>query len=250
MIHNLRILVVDDDRRMTNTLSDILRLQGYETTQAFSGLEAIEQVNQGIFDCVLTDIKMSEMDGVELFQELHKYQPGLPVVFMTAYASDDLIQDGLNNGAVGVLNKPIDIHKLLGFLDDLGQEHIVTVVDDDPAFCTTLTEILERRGFRTSKITDPNTDVMKIIEDAQIIILDLKLNHVSGLEVLRQIRIHHPTLPVVLVTGYRVEMDAAIQQAREIINSGCLYKPLVISELVNILAEIQSTHLKGILKAG
>ena len=250
MIQKMRILIVDDDRRMTNTLADILMLQGYSTTEASSGAEAIEKVSQVSFDCVLTDIKMPGMDGVELYRELHRHQPGLPVVFMTAYAANELIQEGMNNGAVGVLNKPLDIHHLLGFLASLGQEHVITVVDDDPVFCETLTEILERRGFRAIKITDPNTEVDKMIADAQVVLLDMKLNHVDGFEVLKGIRANHPDLPVLLVTGYRQEMAGAIQRALELNAYACLYKPLVIPELLDTLAKIQSARLKDAFKKG
>lgn len=248
MIQKLRILIVDDDRRMTSTLADILALQGYEITEAFSAAEAIEKVAQVSFDCVLTDIKMPGMNGVELFQELHKHQPGLPVMFMTAYAADELIHQGLESGAVGVLSKPLDIQQLLEFLAALDQEHIITVVDDDPAFCETLAEILERRGFRVAKVADPHLDIDKMILDTQIVLLDMKLNHVGGYELLKEICLHHPDLPVLLVTGYRQEMAVAIQKALELNAYACLYKPLVIPELLQKLAEIQSARLKELLK--
>jgi CheY-like chemotaxis protein len=248
MNQKLRILIVDDDRRMTSTLADILALQGYEITQAYSAPAAIEKVKQVSFDCVLTDIRMPGMDGVELFQELRKHQPGLPVVFMTAYAAEDIIRQGLESGAVGVLNKPVDIHQLLGFLAALDQEHIVTVVDDDPAFCQTLADILERRGFRVAKIIDPHMEVEKMIADAQIVLLDMKLNSISGYDLLREIRLRHANLPVLLVTGYRQEMSAAIEKALQFNTFACLYKPLVIPDLLQKLAEIRSARMKEFLK--
>jgi CheY-like chemotaxis protein len=244
----LRVLIVDDDPHMTSTLADILELQDYETTQVSSGPEAIEKVKEVSFDCVLTDIKMPGMDGVQLFLELRKHQPGLPVIFMTAYAAGDLIQRGLESGAVGVLNKPLDIHLLLNFLAALDQEHIVTVVDDDLSFCTTLADILERRGFRAAIVTDPHTDVEAIVANAQVVLLDLKLSDVSGLDVLKKIRIHHPELPVLLVTAYRQEMASAIQLAHDIDAFACLYKPLIIPELLQTLAEIRSGRMKHLLK--
>ncbi len=74
----LRILIVDDDRRMTRTLADILSLSGYEATEAFSAEQAIQLAGAQAFDCVLTDFKMPGKNGVELHQELRKVQPGLP----------------------------------------------------------------------------------------------------------------------------------------------------------------------------
>ena len=244
----LRILIVDDDRRMASTLADILELQPYETAQAHSGNEALEKINESRFDCVLSDIKMAGMNGVELFQAIRETQPGLPVVLMTAYATDELIHQGLQSGAIGVLNKPIDIHQLLGFLACVRQEHIVTIVDDDPAFCITLSDILERRGFRVAKITNAETEVAKMLQNSQIMLLDMKLNSRTGYDVLKEIRRSHPELPVLLVTGYRNEMASAIEQALEFGTYTCLYKPLVVSELLETLAQIRSERMKQLLK--
>ncbi len=249
MDNKLRVLIVDDDQLMAITLADILALAGYEPVEAHSGAEALEKVKKSSFDLVLTDIRMPGMDGVQLFQELYKIQPGLPVVFMTAYAANDLIRQGLASGAVGVLNKPLDIQHLLGFLTSLGEERLITVVDDDPDFCDTLAEILQRRGFRVAKVTDPHTEVEKMIEQAQIVLLDVKLNDFTGYEVLKQIRTRHPDLPVLLLTGYRQEMAAVIQQALEFEAYAILYKPLVIPELLKKLSDIQSARLKGFFKA-
>ena len=65
MSENLNILIVDDDRRMAKTLVDILKVKGFETESAHSGSEAMDKVKEGHFDCVMTDIKMPEMNGVD-----------------------------------------------------------------------------------------------------------------------------------------------------------------------------------------
>ena len=90
MDRQLRILVVDDDRRMTKTLVDILRVKGYDPEPAHSGEEALEKIRGSQFDCLLTDIRMPGMDGVDLFQAIGEIQPQLPVVLMTAYTSGQI----------------------------------------------------------------------------------------------------------------------------------------------------------------
>ncbi len=60
------------------------------------------------------------------------------MVLMTAYAADDLIQQGLEAGVVGVLDKPINIVQLLGFFSTLAKNRTLAIVDDDPEFCKTL----------------------------------------------------------------------------------------------------------------
>ena len=245
----LRILIVDDDQSMTRTLADILSVAGHEVVEASSGLQALEKISTQTFDCVLTDIKMPEMNGVELHRQLRLAQPGLPVMLMTAYAADELIRQGLDEGVVGVFDKPLAMSHLLSFFTSLAKNRTIVIVDNDLAFCQTLEDILCQRGFKVTQITDPHTDVELMAAEAQIILLDLRLNHVNGLDVLKEIRKHYPTLPVLLVTGYREEMATVIQSALDINAFACLYKPLEIPQLLQMLSEVQLEHLREMLKS-
>jgi two-component system response regulator HydG len=245
----LRILIVDDDQHMTHTLADILSVAGYETVQASSGPEALEKIRAEAFDCILTDVKMPGMNGVEMHRLLRQTQPGLPVVLMTAYAADELIHKGLDEGIVGVFDKPLVMNQLLAFFNSLARSRLIVIVDDDPAFCQTLEDILFQRGFKVAQFTDPHIDVKLMAAEAQVILLDLHLNHINGLDVLREIRRSYPTLPVLLVTGYRKEMAEVIQGALEINAYACLYKPLEIPQLLQMLSEVQLEHLRGLLKS-
>jgi len=248
MSQKLRILIVDDDRRMTHTLADILSLSGYKPVEAWSGPEALEKVRTQTFNCVLTDVRMPNMDGVELHRQLRQAQPGLPVVLMTAYASDEIVRRGLDEGVVGVYDKPLDLHQLLNFFSSLAKNSIIVIVDDDPNFCKTLSDLLQQRGFSVAQITDPHTEVERMASHAQVILLDMKLNQVNGLDVFKQFRARCPVLPILLVTGYRQEMSAAIQAALEIGAYTCLYKPLEIPALLQMLAQLQLQHLRGVIK--
>lgn len=247
MNSKLRILIVDDDRRMTRTLSDILTMSGYEVSEACAGPEALEMIARQTFDCVLTDIKMPEMDGVEFHRQLSKIRPGLPVVLMTAYAAEATIGQGLEEGVVGVFEKPLNMTHLLGFFASLAKHHTVAIVDDDPAFCKTLAGILQQRGFSVTQITDPHLDIDSIVSASQIVLLDLKLNSINGLDMLRDIRARYPGLPVLLITGFRQEMKEVIQDALEINATACLYKPLEIPALLQMLSSVQLKRLRGVL---
>ncbi len=243
----LRILIVDDDQRMTHTLADILAVSGYAAVEAGSALQALEKVRQESFDCVLTDIRMPQMDGVTFQRAIRKEQPGLPVILMTAYAADDLIQQGLEAGIVGVLDKPINIVQLLGFFSTLAKNRTIAVVDDDPEFCKTLGDILRKRGYTVDKISAVLTGMYKMASDAQVVLLDLKLNRTNGTVVLNRIRDQFPGLPILLVTAYREEMADTIQLAMENSAFTCLYKPFEITELVHLLEQIHLTGLRRLI---
>ena len=100
-----RILVVDDEKSMCQFLSIMLRKEGYDITTVSTGKKAIEEVNGSRFDVVLTDIKMAGMDGIEVLREIKRIDPTMPVVIMTAYASQKTAIEAVNQGAFHYLIK-------------------------------------------------------------------------------------------------------------------------------------------------
>ncbi|MGD0750263.1 MAG: response regulator [Anaerolineales bacterium] len=113
MSETIRILVVDDNPAMADTLADILEVKGFSVHAAASGAEALKILREQPVDILLTDVKMPEMNGLELYRETRKLYPRLITIFMTAYAADELIQQGMAEGVKTVLTKPVDINFLL-----------------------------------------------------------------------------------------------------------------------------------------
>ncbi|MCK4450202.1 MAG: response regulator, partial [Anaerolineae bacterium] len=136
---------------------------------------------------------------------------------------------------------------LLCFFSSLRKERSIAIVDDDPQFCKTLGDVLRMRGFAVTQVSDPHGVVERLGADGQVVLLDMRLNNISGLGVLREIRERHPHLPVVLVTGYREEMASAIEAALKIGAYTCLHKPLEIEHLLQLLAEIRRQELSRVL---
>jgi len=100
-----RILVVDDEKSMCQFLSIMLRKEGYEITAVNNGKKAIEEIRGGRYDVVLTDIRMTGMDGIEVLREIKRTDPTLPVIIMTAYASQKTAIEAVNQGAFHYLIK-------------------------------------------------------------------------------------------------------------------------------------------------
>ena len=100
-----KILVVDDEQSMTQFLGIVLRKEGYQVTATNNGRDALEKVRSEGFDVVVTDIRMPGMDGIQLLEGIRKLDPTLPVVIMTAYASQQSAIDAVNLGAFQYLIK-------------------------------------------------------------------------------------------------------------------------------------------------
>ncbi|MBK5275776.1 MAG: response regulator [Desulfuromonadales bacterium] len=243
-----KILVVDDDRRMVKTICDILRVKGYETLPAYSGEEAVQMVNGEEFDCVLMDIKMPGINGVDALKMIKGVSSGTPVVMMSANASFEQAEEARLHGAASVLTKPIDFQQILSFLALLRKEESVLIVDDDPAFSRTLKDILQANGYHVKTEEDPAKVLGHLEQQYQLaVILDLKLGTADGLDVLKDVRAHYPGKPVVLVTGYRNDMSASIEQGMKVGAYSCLYKPFEIDNLIRIIEDISRRKRNALL---
>jgi DNA-binding NtrC family response regulator len=100
-----KILVVDDEKNMCQYLSIMLRKEGYDVKTVHNGKKALQEIKETSFDVVITDIRMEGMDGIELLATLKETNPALPVIIMTAYASQKTAIDALNRGAFYYLIK-------------------------------------------------------------------------------------------------------------------------------------------------
>jgi DNA-binding NtrC family response regulator len=108
----IRILVVDDEFSVRDSLQAWFRDSGYETEVASSGKEALAKMGRQRFDIFLLDIKMAGMDGLELQETVKEHQENPIIIFMTAYASVDTAVRALKQGAFDYVTKPIDPEEL------------------------------------------------------------------------------------------------------------------------------------------
>ncbi|MFO7987756.1 MAG: sigma-54 dependent transcriptional regulator [Desulfatiglandaceae bacterium] len=103
-----RILVVDDEAPMRESLNDWLKEDGYEVGLAASGQEAIDMVQKGIWEVTLLDLKMPGMDGLETLRKVKEISPETEIIMMTAYATIDTAVQAMKEGAFDYLVKPFD----------------------------------------------------------------------------------------------------------------------------------------------
>lgn len=111
------ILVVDDDISHCTILQALLRGWGYDVTLSYGGREAVERVREHVFDLVLCDVRMAEMDGIETLKEIKALNPAIPILIMTAYSSVETAVEALKAGALDYLIKPLDFDSLQDTLE-------------------------------------------------------------------------------------------------------------------------------------
>ncbi|EGB4208066.1 response regulator [Salmonella enterica] len=106
------ILVVDDDVSHCTILQALLRGWGYNVALAYSGHDALAQVREKVFDLVLCDVRMAEMDGIATLKEIKALNPAIPILIMTAFSSVETAVEALKAGALDYLIKPLDFDRL------------------------------------------------------------------------------------------------------------------------------------------
>lgn len=113
-----RLLLVDDDPSLLKLLGMRLSSEGFSVTTAESGPDALRVLNRDTLDLVISDLRMDEMDGMALFAEIQKLQPGMPVIILTAHGSIPDAVAATQQGVFSFLTKPVDRDALYKAIDD------------------------------------------------------------------------------------------------------------------------------------
>jgi DNA-binding NtrC family response regulator len=108
-----KILIVDDEEKMRHLLSLMLNRKGHDIDQAGDGLQALEKLQCGTFDMIISDIKMPRMDGIQLLHQMKERRIACPVIFITAFATIDSAVDAMRQGAVDYITKPFEEERIL-----------------------------------------------------------------------------------------------------------------------------------------
>jgi len=138
----MRILVVDDEKIKRVTLADDLETQGYDVVTAADGREAIRELDVGQFDVVVTDLKMPNIDGIELLKRIKGGpRPDTEVVVMTAYGSIQVAVEAVKLGAFDFVTKPFRNEDILPLLTRLERERQRTASKEKPSFRMGATDI-------------------------------------------------------------------------------------------------------------
>jgi DNA-binding NtrC family response regulator len=118
----LRILVVDDEKLSRVTTTRQLAEAGYVAEGHETPFKALEAIKSGVWDVVLTDLRMPSMDGIEFLKEMRKLSPGTSVILMTAYGTVKTAVEAMRSGAVDYLTKPFVFDELRFRLERLAEE--------------------------------------------------------------------------------------------------------------------------------
>ncbi len=115
----IKVLIADDEEEFATTLAMRLSLRHFECLTAFSGRETLELVAMQRPHVVLLDLKMPDLDGLEVLAALHGRFPAIKVIFLTGHGSFDMGQEGERLGAADYLVKPVDLDTLIAKIEEV-----------------------------------------------------------------------------------------------------------------------------------
>ena len=108
-----KILVIDDERSIRNTLKDILEFEKHQISLAENGKQALDMLQSHTFDLIFSDIKMPEMDGIELLGHFMEREIEAPIVMISGHGNIETAVECIKKGAFDFITKPIDLNRLL-----------------------------------------------------------------------------------------------------------------------------------------
>ncbi len=109
----IELLLVDDERGYVEVLSKRMRKRNIRVATALSGAEAIRTLRGRNFDVMVLDLKMEDMDGLEVLKIVKKMAPEIAVIMLTGHGSEQAAREGIQHGAFDYLTKPCDLEELL-----------------------------------------------------------------------------------------------------------------------------------------
>jgi len=109
----IRLLLVDDEEGYVKVLAKRMTRRNMEVMTALSGSEGIQRLRKEDFDVAILDLKMEDMDGIEVLRVFKKMVPDMPVIMLTGHGTEKAAREGLEMGAFDYLMKPCDLEELV-----------------------------------------------------------------------------------------------------------------------------------------
>jgi two-component system, NtrC family, nitrogen regulation response regulator NtrX len=148
------ILIIDDEKAIRKTLSEILSFEGYKIEEASDGEEGLKKFKEKIFDLVLCDIKMPKLDGIEFLQKAAEINADVPVIMISGHGNIETAVEAVKKGAYDYISKPPDLNRLL-----------ITIRNAmDKSTLVTETKVLKRKVSKVQEMIGESTPIKKIKE--------------------------------------------------------------------------------------
>lgn len=233
----IRALVVDDEPSLLLTLAANLELAGFQVVDVSDPRLALEAVRREDFDLVLSDIKMPGMDGVQLYREIRRLDAEVPVVLMTAFAVETLVEEAIQEGVYTIVSKPFDLDELIASLGRAARRPAVLVVDGTSDGADAIAAELGRIGVHC-RVESSAESAIEAARNGSVDVFLLDGDPASAIDLVDRIRAVAPS-----ATFIGLERATAPSLAGAFYDRGafaCLPRPIDTASLVSTLAKARA----------
>jgi DNA-binding NtrC family response regulator len=241
----LSVLIVDDETNMRRTLADILSLEGYRVTTASDGEQAVAICNAQPQDVVLMDVRMPGIDGFEALRRIRQTHADARIILMSAFTISELRQQALEEGAIAILPKPLDVEKVVRLIGDIKSTSILVVEYDAPV-AEALGTLLRDRGYRVM-VTDSPQSALDLVERIRfdVIFIGTRLPSISGLDLYLAIRRITPGVAAIMIADGSSDSDSMAVEAVRQTAYAFVRKPLNPAEILRLIERHVGQTLSG-----
>jgi two-component system, NtrC family, nitrogen regulation response regulator NtrX len=146
------ILIIDDEKAIRKTLSEILSFEGYKIDEAVDGEEGLKKFKEKTYDVVLSDIKMPKIDGIDFLQKALESNPDVPIIMISGHGNIETAVEAVKKGAYDFIQKPPDLNRLLITIRNaMEKTNLVTE-----------TKTLKRKAFKAQEMIGESDPIKKI----------------------------------------------------------------------------------------
>jgi DNA-binding NtrC family response regulator len=146
------ILIIDDEKAIRKTLTEILSFEGYKIDEAADGEEGLKRFNEKAYDLVLCDIKMPKLDGIEFLEKAKMTNPDIPIIMISGHGNIDTAVEAVKKGAFDYISKPPDLNRLLITLRNATEKQELV----------TQTKVLKRKVSKEQQMVGESGPIQKI----------------------------------------------------------------------------------------
>jgi DNA-binding NtrC family response regulator len=214
----IRLLLVDDEEEFLDATTRALRRRGFSVSPAKNGQYALTLLGRQVFDVVVLDVKMPGMDGVDVFRQIKRNLPRLPVILLTGHGSVQQAFETSREGVFDYLAKPLGIEELAETArkaaeqarqmrvttpPDSGEEVRLLFVEDEPELLETLSASLRRCGIKVTKAAG-GRQALRLLGSAtfDVALVDVKMSGMDGIAFVHRLKERDPLTEVILLTGH------------------------------------------------
>ena len=218
------VLIVDDDRVIREQLEKELKRNFFRILLAINGKTALETFAQEEIDILILDVKLPDMNGLEVLQKAKEKKPDCEVIVITGFGTQEIAIQSLRRGAIDYIEKPIKMDELTTALgraqeklsekEQLCYKNTLLVLDDEEEIVKRLKRALEKEGYEVFSACNGEAG-LSVIEKNKIdvVISDINMGDMDGIEVLQRAKKLHQDIEGIMITGYK-NQELAIRALR------------------------------------